>query len=92
MWGPKQDVAWNSKYCIEENKRLVNEVKRLIIDDVFNDPYVTAETAIKTFVSLNKHDDDLVKKGAPLKRVQGTLIKAIKATAFLPRFGEGKLI
>ena len=51
---------------------------------------MTAETAIKTFVSLNKHDDDLVKKGAPLKRVQGTLIKAIKATAFLPRFGGGK--
>ena len=90
MWGLKQDVAWNSKFCEPENKRLVDETKRLIVEDVLNDPSVPAETAIKTFASLNKHDSELVKKGAPLKRVQGVLISAIKSNAFLPRFGGGK--
>ena len=89
MWGDKQDVSWKSKHCHSENKKLVNEVRSLIIEDVIEDPRVSVETTLKVFASLNKYSLTEILKGEPLKRVQANIIEALKDHPFLPRFGGG---
>ncbi len=86
----------------EEDKRLIEGTRKLIIEDVINDDVINnklvpPETIIKCFSSLNKYagdiDSDYEKhsdtKSEPLKQIQNTLINSIKETSFLPTFGGG---